>query len=223
MRNFVVSTKPAVGLARNSLAWWRHDMETFSALLAICAGNSPVTGEFPTQRPVTRSFDVFFDLSLNKRLSKQSWGWWFEVPSRSLWRHPNGVTDISEVLIIVGDIWYSNDCFIQSVQRQIQSVEILSLTNEAFSHCCHPIRHLNNLKPRQNGRHFAVGVCKSIFLNENCCILIQIILKFVPNVSINTRLPLCPDYYLVPSRRKAIIWTNGGLLYWCIDASLGLN
>ena len=45
-------------------------METFSALLAICAGNSPVTGEFPAQRPVTRSFDVFFDLHLNKRLSK---------------------------------------------------------------------------------------------------------------------------------------------------------
>ena len=40
-------------------------METFSALLAICAGNSPVPGEFPTQRPVTRSFDVFFDLRLN--------------------------------------------------------------------------------------------------------------------------------------------------------------
>ena len=36
-------------------------METFSALLALCAGNSPVSGEFPAQRPVTRSFDVFFD------------------------------------------------------------------------------------------------------------------------------------------------------------------
>ena len=45
-------------------------METFSALLAICAENSPVPGEFPAQRPVTRSFDVFFDLRLNKRLSK---------------------------------------------------------------------------------------------------------------------------------------------------------
>ena len=53
-------------------AWWRHQMETFSALLAICAGNSPVTGEFPAQRPVTRSFGVFFYLRLNKRLSKQS-------------------------------------------------------------------------------------------------------------------------------------------------------
>ena len=39
-------------------------METFSALLAICAGNSPVSGEFPAQRPVTRSFDVFFDVRL---------------------------------------------------------------------------------------------------------------------------------------------------------------
>ena len=53
-------------------AWWRHQMETFSALLAICAGNSPVTGEFPAQRLVTRSFDVFFDLRLVKRLSKRA-------------------------------------------------------------------------------------------------------------------------------------------------------
>ena len=45
-------------------------METFSALLALCAGNSPVTGEFPAQRPVTRSFDIFCDLRLNKRLGK---------------------------------------------------------------------------------------------------------------------------------------------------------
>ena len=50
-------------------------------LLAICAGNSLVTGDFPTQRLVTRSFDANFDLHLNGRLSKQSWGWWFETPS----------------------------------------------------------------------------------------------------------------------------------------------
>ena len=69
--------------------WWRHQMETISALLALCARNSPVTGEFPSQRPGTRSFDVFFDLRLNKRLDKQSWGWWFETQSRSLWRYCN--------------------------------------------------------------------------------------------------------------------------------------
>ena len=65
-------------------------METFSALLAICAGNTPVPGEFPAQRPVTRSFGVFFDLRLKKRLSKQSWGWWSETLSCPLWRHCNG-------------------------------------------------------------------------------------------------------------------------------------
>ena len=43
---------------------WRHQMEIFSVLLAICAGSSPVTDDFPTQRPVTRSFDVFSDLCL---------------------------------------------------------------------------------------------------------------------------------------------------------------
>ena len=72
------------------LAWWRHQMETFSTLLAICAGKSPVPSEYPAQRPVTRSFHVFFDLRLNKQLIKQSWGWWFETLSRPLWRHRNG-------------------------------------------------------------------------------------------------------------------------------------
>ena len=43
-------------------AWWRHQMETFPALLALCAGNSPVPGEFPSQTPVTRSFDIFCNL-----------------------------------------------------------------------------------------------------------------------------------------------------------------
>ena len=64
-------------------------MTTFSALLGLCAGNSPGTGEFPSQRPVTRSFDVSFDLRVNKRLSKRSRRRWFETPSRSQWRHCN--------------------------------------------------------------------------------------------------------------------------------------
>ena len=64
-------------------------METFSALLPFCAENSQATGEFPAQRPATRSFDVYFDLRQNKRLSKQWWVWWFETPLRPLWRHCN--------------------------------------------------------------------------------------------------------------------------------------
>ena len=61
--------------------------------LALCAGNSPVTGEFPAQRPVTRSFDVFFDLRVDQQWSNQ-WGrQWFETPSRSLWRHCSDLSD----------------------------------------------------------------------------------------------------------------------------------
>ena len=60
----------------------------FRVIYHLC-GEVPGPGEFPAQRPVTRSFDVFFDMRLNKRLSKQSWGWWFEKLSRPLWRHCN--------------------------------------------------------------------------------------------------------------------------------------
>ena len=77
-------------------SWWRHQKDTFSALLSLCAGNSSVTGEFPSQRLVTRSFDVFFDLRLNKQLSKHPWGWWFGTSSCSLWRHCNVFYSISE-------------------------------------------------------------------------------------------------------------------------------
>ena len=72
-----VTYEDTVAITR--LSWWRHEMETFSALLAICAWNSPVPGEFPAQRPVTQSCDAFFDLRLNKRLSIQWWGWLIET------------------------------------------------------------------------------------------------------------------------------------------------
>ena len=105
--------------------WWRHQMETFSALLAICAGNSPVPGEFPAQRPVTRSFDVFFDLRLNKRLSKQSWGWWSETLSRPLWRHRN-------VNVRIRLVERSG-----TRQRRVQIIKVIS--------CKAPIPHLGPL------------------------------------------------------------------------------
>ena len=80
----------------------------FSALLALCAGNSPVTDESPSQRPVTRSFDVFPYLRLNKRLSIQPRRWWFERPPCSLWRHSDdymwyGCSTQREKLVM---IWY---------------------------------------------------------------------------------------------------------------------
>ena len=84
-------------------------MKAFPALLAICARNSPNASEFPAKRPVTRSFDVFFDLRLNKRLSKQSWGWWFETLLRPLWRHNNGCSGLRSICYSTGldqqDAW----------------------------------------------------------------------------------------------------------------------
>ena len=81
-------------------ATWRHQTET---LLAICAGNSPVPAEFPTQMPVTRSCDVFFDLHPNKRMSEQWWGLWFETPSCPLWRQPHTDCIKYNVPIVFGE------------------------------------------------------------------------------------------------------------------------
>ena len=67
--------------------WWRHQMETLSALLALCAENPPVIDEFPHKRPVTWSFDVFFDQGLNIQLSKQSRSRGFATPLHSLQHH----------------------------------------------------------------------------------------------------------------------------------------
>ena len=66
-----------VFLRTDTYSWWRHQMKKVSALLALCEGNPPVTGGFPSQKPDTRSFDVSYDLHQNKRLSKQSTRRWF--------------------------------------------------------------------------------------------------------------------------------------------------
>ena len=116
-------------------------METFSALLAFCAGNSPVTGEFPTQRPVTRSFDVSFDLCL-KRLSKQSLCRWFETPTRSLWRHSN-VHTWSSVFTWVAVTWPNDSEPAQALSpgRHTPNTWILTAS-------------VTTSRPRQIDRHF---------------------------------------------------------------------
>ena len=82
-RHEAIATKYRCAVKSNrqhrNVSWWRLQMETFSASLALCEGNPPVTGGFPAQRTVTRNFDVFFDLRLDKRLSKQSRRRWFET------------------------------------------------------------------------------------------------------------------------------------------------
>ena len=84
-------------ICKFSVPWWRHQMKHFPRYWHFVGG---LTGD-PSQRPVTRSFDAFFDLGLNKRLSKQSRRWWFETPSCSLSRHchdkHNLVTPILEM------------------------------------------------------------------------------------------------------------------------------
>ena len=72
----------------NAFMMTSSNVNIFRVTGPLC-GEFTSPGEFPTHRPVTRSFNVFFDLRLNKRLSKQPWGWWFETPSWSLWRHCN--------------------------------------------------------------------------------------------------------------------------------------
>ena len=77
------------GLHLMASLWWRNQKETFSAWLTLCERNPLVDGGFPSRRPVAWSLDVFFDLDLNKRFSKQSRCQLFEMPSRPLWRHCN--------------------------------------------------------------------------------------------------------------------------------------
>ena len=130
------------------LACWRHHMETFSVLLALCAGNSPVTGEFPSQRPVTRSFDVFFDLRLNKRLSRPSWGCWFETPSRLLWRHCNGtrgrairnshriwikMSNLHQNGFVVGKIWTWYQ-LVSNIHKKNFDLSYMKLTRRGHAH-----------------------------------------------------------------------------------------
>ena len=83
-RSFLKSV--SVNVEKPIWSWWRQ-METFFLLLALCEGNPPFTGGFPSQRPVTPNFDIFCDLGLNKRLRKQSRSRWFDTLSCSLWRH----------------------------------------------------------------------------------------------------------------------------------------
>ena len=121
-------------------------METFSALLDLCVGNSPVTGEFPSREPVTRSFGVFVDLRLNKRLSKQSRCWWFETPSRSLWRHcyePRVFENLEKSFqnCAVISSWLNQDLFwwIECSSKEWYQLKTLSSTCEDTL-----IQHFNN-------------------------------------------------------------------------------
>ena len=98
-------------------------MEIVSTLLALCEGNPPVTDGFPSQRPVTRSFDVFFDLHLNKLLSKQLRRRRFEMPSRLLWCHYDVVYIVkigfaARLIIFFRVSWFTESPFLILTRSQ---------------------------------------------------------------------------------------------------------
>ena len=102
--------------------WWRHQMETFSALLAICVGNSPVT----------RSFEVSLSCALNKWFSKQSRGWWFETPTPSSWRHCNEERHIINVIKInVAPGLHNDSQFIVGVKIKLAIFNLIT-GNETY-------------------------------------------------------------------------------------------
>ena len=113
------ATSTLVSHNDHMMSSWRHWMEIIPRYWPFCQMNPTITGGFPSQRPMSLSFDKYFDLHLNKRLSKQSRQWWFETPSCSLWHHCNcnGKSIVScpasanSVLKWTpGNIWRTADC-----------------------------------------------------------------------------------------------------------------
>ena len=160
-----------------------NQMETFSPLLAICAGHTPVTGEFPTQRPVTRSFGVFCDLRRNKRLSKQSWGRWFESPSGLLWRHCDA-TVVSKyfmmwcactavewastnLVLTFGSVWKRRSLFEFRQYQDKISVSLMALLHRVS------IYHIASLKYFQSPRLINVAKWENTVKTFIICIFVE--------------------------------------------------
>ena len=179
-------------------------METFPALLVICAGNSPVNGEFPSQRPVKRSFDVFFDLRLNWRLRKQWWGWWFETLSRPLWRHCNVLSSYPERLCRV--FKFETKMAVASHVRNLHFFKFWTKTPGAslvdvdfiFAVIFNFYRHLDGTFTLFGGKLDGSGLTH---------------LNRVTHICVSKLTIIGSDNGLSPGRRQAIIWTNVGILF----------
>ena len=138
----------------------------------LLCGEFTGPGEFPAQRPVTRSFDVFFDLRLNKRLSKQPWGWLFETSSWSLWRQCNDLTPWREFLIYHPLLWLTATAWLVSPRAK------MALAKTRGFALTHP----------PNGKKwppFWRRYLQMHFRELNFCIWIKISLKFVPKGAID--------------------------------------
>ena len=104
----------------------------------LFVGNSPVTGEFPAQGPVTWSFDVFFHLHLNKCFSKESWGWWSEKPPCSLWRHCNEYKMCQQMCSVIIKCYVK---FVFGVHNEWRTMDIESSISSRF-HSKSPLCHI---------------------------------------------------------------------------------
>ena len=144
-------------------------METYSALLALCAGNSPVSGELPAQRPVTRSFDAFLGLHLINLLSKHSRGWWFETLSHLLWRHCNG-TEVSKREFLHDRPWISP--WIKSISNELD-ITCHVFVSQLHGHCdviANPLwRHQQNVKRARETRGWCVKILVLVSLMDSLC------------------------------------------------------
>ena len=108
------------------------------------------------QRPVTRSFDVFIDLHLNKRLCKQSWGWWFKTPLRSLWRHCNEYVYLSSIstsscVVLLGSNCHHsrNRTYIKQIWRfkwnSGNSANVCAHTGKELAASCHTVNAMSRV------------------------------------------------------------------------------
>ena len=144
MANGMLSWKHSLIKSTRIMRIWKMLHMSANFMMTSSNGNilrvtGPLCEEFtgdrwipPAQRPVTRSFDIFFDLRLNKRLSKQSCGWWFETPSGSSWRHCNVrllLTDLVLTQILFTGYWlfalqFLLLCFVEYLRVSIMILDV---------------------------------------------------------------------------------------------------
>ena len=192
-------------------------METFSALLAICAENSKVTGEFSEQWPVTCSFDVLSYLRLNKRLSKQWWGWWLKTPSCPLWLHCNVLlsTHLSWVKTVCdAELW----CFLSASEQTVDGKQSRRRWFETpwrsfWRHCngCHKNNILDET-PHVFTAQFIAWLLKESIIKStsNCAVELFIHIPTSTVVYVSRRLGKSRHDYLypcpIPIMQTWIVW-----------------
>ena len=109
--------------------------ENIFRVTGLCEGNPPFTSGFPSQRPVTWSFGVFFDVRLNKRLSKQSRCWWFETPWRSFWHHGN-VHPRFWITLSCPPKWYRNIGSAETWKKTCPFFSVSTVSSDGYhKHC----------------------------------------------------------------------------------------